>query len=253
MRESAAEGGGDMSAWRARVEADDIGAPGRLAVDAEVTGRDDPFAAAAADEDEDDWISPAAAESLLVKEEMAQPAHDAACSLGWGVLMRVTASPVFCGGRALSVMSVAALRILCMYMSMLLFACSRTSFSLSMSSGEMEGTIRHAQSSSLKYSTVTANAMSAALRAWTKGSRIEREKAAINTFALDEDPRCLAILPRHIVVFVRIPGCSSFAVLARYRSSSPFIVRSESLVTRVRTDFSVCSRTTGAKSVKPLT
>lgn len=32
------------------------------------------------------WISPAAAETLFVKEEMAQPAHDAV-SLGWGVLI----------------------------------------------------------------------------------------------------------------------------------------------------------------------
>jgi hypothetical protein len=63
----------------------------------------------------------------------------------------------------------------------------------------------------------------------------------------------LAILPRQIVVLVRIPGCSSLAVLARYLNNSPLMVRSESFVMIVRTDFSVCSLTTGATSVKPVT
>lgn len=40
-----------------------------------------------------------------------------------------------------------------------------------------------AQSSSLKRSAVAANARRAALRAWTKGSRSEREKAAASTLA----------------------------------------------------------------------
>lgn len=64
-------------------------------------------------------------------------------------------------------------------------------------------------------------------------------------------PRLRAILPRQMVVFVRIPGCSSFEVFARYFSSAPFIVRSESLVMMVRIDLTVCSRTNGATSVKP--
>ena len=34
-----------------------------------------------------DWISPAAVESVLVNEEIAQPVQEAA-SLGWGVLIR---------------------------------------------------------------------------------------------------------------------------------------------------------------------
>lgn len=74
----------------------------------------------------------------------------------------------------------------------------------------------------------------------------------MRTLARDEVPRFLAILPRHIVVFVRIPGCSSLAVLASCLSRSPLIVRSESLVMMTRTDLSVCSRTTGAISVKPV-
>ena len=39
-------------------------------------------------------------------------------------------------------------------------------------------------------------------------------------------PRCFAILPRHIVVFVRIPGCSSACVFARCFNKSPLIFRS---------------------------
>src|SRR5579859_6252772 len=39
------------------------------------------------------------------------------------------------------------------------------------------------------------------------------------TFAV----RCFAIFPRQIVVFVRIPGCSSVCVFARYLSRSPLI------------------------------
>jgi hypothetical protein len=112
--------------------------------------------------------------------------------------------------------------------------------------------------------------MSAAERAWMKGSRRAREKAAARTLARVCEggcqhegieggvgralvPRFLAILPRQIVVFVRMPGCSSFAVLARYRRSSPLMMRSESLGTTTNTALTVCSRTRGATSVKPVT
>lgn len=78
-------------------------------------------------------------------------------------------------------------------------------------------------------------------------------KAAIKTFDLLPTPRFFAILPRQIVVFVRIPGCSSLDVLARYFKSSPLIVLSESFPMMVRTALTVCSRTTGATSVKPVT
>lgn len=100
---------------------------------------------------------------------------------------------------------------------------------------------------------MAASAIRDALRACTNGSRSDREKAATSTLVLELWPRLLAILPKQIVVFVRIPGWSSFAVLARYLKSSPLTTRSESLLITTRTAFTVCSRTIGAKSVKPVT
>lgn len=75
----------------------------------------------------------------------------------------------------------------------------------------------------------------------------------MRTLDLVLTPRFFEILPRQIVVFVRIPGCSSFEVLARYFKSSPLIVRSDSFPMIVRTALTVCSRTTGATSVNPVT
>ena len=66
-------------------------------------------------------------------------------------------------------------------------------------------------------------------------------------------PRLRAIFPRQMVVLVRIPGCSSLEVFASCFSKSPLIVRSESLVIIVKTALTVCSRTRGATSVKPVT
>ena len=65
-------------------------------------------------------------------------------------------------------------------------------------------------------------------------------------------PRLRASFPMQMVVLVRIPGCSSFAVFARCFSSSPLMVRSDSLGTIVKTAFTVCSRTTGARSENPV-
>lgn len=117
----------------------------------------------------------------------------------------------------------------------------------------MQGNILFAQSSSLKESFVAPKARSAAFRAWTNGSRSERVKAAIKTLDLLPTPRFFEILPKQIVVFVRIPGCSSLEVLARYFKSSPLMVRSDSFPMMVRTALTVCSRTTGATSVNPVT
>lgn len=64
-------------------------------------------------------------------------------------------------------------------------------------------------------------------------------------------PKFLAILPKQIVVFVRMPGCSSFAVRARNFSKSPLIVRSDSFPMTANTALTVCSRTAGAISVNP--
>ena len=58
-------------------------------------------------------ISPAAAESLLVNEDIAQPAQDAVAedSAGCGVLILGPPEAAVSGGRALSGMAAAALRI----------------------------------------------------------------------------------------------------------------------------------------------
>ena len=66
-------------------------------------------------------------------------------------------------------------------------------------------------------------------------------------------PKLRAIFPRQMVVLVRIPGCSSLEVFASCFNKSPLIVRSERWVTIVRTALTVCSRTSGATSVKPVT
>ena len=119
--------------------------------------------------------------------------------------------------------------------------------------GHRAGNIRFAQSSSLNASDVTANAINAAFRAWTKGSRSDLVNAAIRTLERVPTPKFLEILPKQIVVFVRIPGCSSFEVLARYFSSSPLMVLSDNFPMTVNTALTVCSLTTGATSVNPLT
>jgi hypothetical protein len=193
-----------------------------------------------AEVEEDDCISPAAVDILFVKDDIAHPVHDPAefASAICGVLVL---GPGACGGSAVSGMPAAAFRTFCTYTSSVLLAWSRIAFSLSISDGQMAGRMRVAQSSSEKYSEVTAKACKAAFLACRKGSLRDLENAAINTFALDDTPKFLAILPRQIVVLVRIPGCSSLAVLARYFSNSPLMVRSESLLMIVSTDLSVCS------------
>lgn len=122
-----------------------------------------------------------------------------------------------------------------------------------MREGHKDGNIRFAMSSSLKASDVTAKAIRAAFLAWMNGSRRERVNAAIKTLDLVLLLRFLEILPKQIVVLVRIPGCSSLEVLARYFKSSPLMVLSESFEMIVRTALTVCSRTTGATSVNPVT
>ena len=113
-------------------------------------------------------MSPTAADTLLVKEEMAHPVQDAA-SIGCGVLIRgvfvVDNSAALGGGNTVSGMDEANLRIRWRYASMVLLAWSRTSFSLSIRQGHNAGNIRSAQSSSLKASEVTANAINPAFLA----------------------------------------------------------------------------------------
>jgi hypothetical protein len=85
------------------------------------------------------------------------------------------------------------------------------------------------------------------------GSRRDRVNAAIKTLDFVLMPKCLDIFPRQMVVLVRMPGCSSFEVLARYFRSSPLIVRSDNFPMMVKMALTVCSRTTGAASVNPVT
>lgn len=71
------------------------------------------------------WMSPVAAETLLVKEEMAQPVQEAA-SLGCGVLMRgapaLDVSTALGGGNAESAIEKANFRMRCRYTSIVLLA-----------------------------------------------------------------------------------------------------------------------------------
>lgn len=105
--------GGDATACLWRADADAV--PGaRLGSDVGAeAGREGlatPFAFAG-----DDEISPAADETLLVNEEIAQPAHEAA-SLGCGVLIRgvgVADVSVVGGGRTESGMVAANFRMRC--------------------------------------------------------------------------------------------------------------------------------------------
>ena len=76
--------------------------------------------------------------------------------------------------------------------------------------------------------------------------------------------RCFAIFPRQMVVFVRIPGCSSLCVFAKYFNRSPLIFLSfnchqcafskalKTLGITTSTARTVCSRITGTISVNPL-
>ena len=67
-------------------------------------------------------------------------------------------------------------------------AAESSYFSLSTNDGHRAGRILVAQSSSVKTSEVAASASRAALRACTKGSRNEREKADTSTFCLVWSP-----------------------------------------------------------------
>ena len=71
--------------------------------------------------------------------------------------------------------------------------------------------------------------------------------------ALTLELRLRAIFPRQMVVLVLIPGCSSLAVLAKCLRSSPLSVRSDNFGATDKIDLTVCSRTTGVISVKPVT
>lgn len=114
LAECAEAGGDDLKAWRWGVEEEaEEGESAREVVMGRLGGgMEGPLAAGVGEEE--DWMSPATAESLLVKEEMAQPAQEAADdSVGCGVLIRgPPPAAVDSGGRAVSGMLAAAFRIL---------------------------------------------------------------------------------------------------------------------------------------------
>ena len=102
--------GGEITAWRCRADAEAV--LGALR-DSVVRGADEGRAGLGVPFGLVD-ISPTAAETLLVKEEMAQPVQEAA-SLGCGVLIRgaaVEASAALGGGKTVSAIVEANLRIL---------------------------------------------------------------------------------------------------------------------------------------------
>lgn len=156
-----ADGGGDLTACRWSGEAEELDVVG-AAVDGREGGADEE--AGTEDAPLEEVISPAAAESLFVKDEMAQPAQPAAAS-AWGVPILGFPEIALSGGRAVSGMLSTAFLILWTYTSSVLTAWSRISFSLSMSDGQMAGRTRVAQSSSEKCSDVTDRAIRAAFRA----------------------------------------------------------------------------------------
>lgn len=103
--------GGEATAWRWRADADAV--PGGRR-DSDVGAEEGRVGFAVALEAGE--ISPAAVETLLVKEEMAQPVHEAA-SLDWGVLIRgvgVADVSVVGGGKTESGIVDANLRTRCM-------------------------------------------------------------------------------------------------------------------------------------------
>ena len=159
--------GGVATTWRCTADAEAVpGAGFRAAlVDSVEFGRDVGAAAAPL---ELGWISPAAAGTLFVNDEIAQLVHEAA-SLGCGVLIRgvfeFVVSTALGGGNTVSGIVNANLRTFERYVSMVLLAWSRMSFSLSIKLEHRAGRILLAQSSSLKESDVTASAINAAFLA----------------------------------------------------------------------------------------
>lgn len=103
--------GGDATAWRWSADADAVAAGRRVSLTTGIeAGR-----GAGASPLEVAWISPAADETLLVKEEIAQPVQEAA-SLDCGVLIRGVADigvSAVGGGSAVSGNEEANLRTLC--------------------------------------------------------------------------------------------------------------------------------------------
>eukprot|EP01137_Pigoraptor_chileana_P032758 Opistho-2@22655 len=93
--------------------------------------------------------------------------------------------------------------------------------------------------------------MMPAERAGGNGSRNARRKAGMRTFLRVTSLKCCATFPRHIVVFVLMPGSSSICNFAKLRSKWLLIVRSDSFGASTSIDLIVCSRRTGDASANP--
>eukprot|EP00964_Phaeocystis_antarctica_P120077 scaffold83829_cov69-Phaeocystis_antarctica.AAC.1 len=96
-------------------------------------------------------------------------------------------------------------------------AVARTSRSASSTTGATCGRILAATSMGLWYCCVAVRASSAALRAGGKGSLSARTKAAMSTLSRVPASMCAAILPRQMVVLVRMAASSSICSLAKAR------------------------------------
>mmetsp|Transcript_14581 Transcript_14581/g.47612 ORF Transcript_14581/g.47612 Transcript_14581/m.47612 type:complete len:242 (-) Transcript_14581:779-1504(-) len=89
-----------------------------------------------------------------------------------------------------------------------------------------------------------------ALRPGGKGSLRARVKAGMSTRSRSAGSRYCAILPRQIVVLVRMAASSSSCSLAKARITSPSVAR-DSLGASGTTLLTVSSRSTGEVSAKP--
>mmetsp|Transcript_48481 Transcript_48481/g.116620 ORF Transcript_48481/g.116620 Transcript_48481/m.116620 type:complete len:281 (+) Transcript_48481:174-1016(+) len=130
-------------------------------------------------------------------------------------------------------------------------AVARTSRSASSTTGATCGRILAATSMGLWYCCVAVRASSAALRAGGKGSLSARTKAAMSTLSRVPASMCAAILPRQMVVLVRMAASSSICSLAKARITC-CIEAGLSLGARVTMLFTVSSRSAGLVSTKPM-
>mmetsp|Transcript_21381 Transcript_21381/g.57580 ORF Transcript_21381/g.57580 Transcript_21381/m.57580 type:complete len:254 (-) Transcript_21381:147-908(-) len=130
-------------------------------------------------------------------------------------------------------------------------AVSRTSCSGSRAHGQTEGMILVATSAALWYCCVAVSERRAARRPGAKGSLSARQHAGMRTFSRVGASMWAAILPRQMVVLVRISVCSSSCSLAKARITC-CIERGSNLGARGTIALTVSSRSTGDESTKPI-
>mmetsp|Transcript_13669 Transcript_13669/g.40319 ORF Transcript_13669/g.40319 Transcript_13669/m.40319 type:complete len:284 (-) Transcript_13669:749-1600(-) len=130
-------------------------------------------------------------------------------------------------------------------------AALRTSGSGSIISGAIAGTTLRAQSAAEWKACVAARARAPARRAGAKGSSRARQKAAMSTRWRDVASRYWVILPRQMVVLVRMAGSSSRCSCAKARRTCPS-ARWLRWGARGTTALTVISRSWAEVSAKPL-